>query len=425
MVAQGREGVKRSDYPAAVQAFQSAVALLPNDEGFRELAQAKAAAEQAAHARALAEQQQRETLQKQERDAALARVDQERRKREAEETVRRKAQQERDDREYQRLVGVAREALTRQQYDAASAAVGAARQVKAGPEVDALQRQIHDELALADARKKSDQARLEEEKRQAAERKRREEADAETRRKQEQYNAALTRAQKALNERNYDLAIAAYDEAGKLFRTDLVVSGVKQAAEMRDRDRAARSIAEQKKNEEEKKAVQLKKLLAEGQKALDARQFDQAIQLFRDASKQAPGNVDVLTALSKAQVARDEFDRANRSKVDMERAQKIKGLLADARRGLIARDFKLAEQSLAEAVKLAPTDPEVVKTQQELAVARKSAADAEMVKQRKASYDLAMGAGAAALKSRDYQSAVHSFTEALRQLPGDKDAERN
>src|SRR5207253_1402555 len=80
------------------------------------------------------------------------------------------------------------------------------------------------------------------------------------------------------------------------------------------------------------KVVQLQKMMADGQKALDAKQFEQAVQIYHDASKLSPGNVDVLAALGKAEHARDDFNRANRQKVEAERAQKVKDLIAGARR---------------------------------------------------------------------------------------------
>ena len=263
-VMRGRDAMKRNDYPSAVQAFQSATALLPSDDGFRELAQAKAKADQAVHDRVVQEQQQRQAQAEKERDAALARADAERKKREAEDAVKHKAQQERDAAEYQRLIGAARQSLARQQYDAARSAVSAARLIKPGAEIDALQRQIQDDQALAEAKKKSEQAHLDEEKRQAAERKKREDADAEAK----------------------------------------------------------------KKIEEQKKVDQVRSLLADGQKAMVAKQFDQAIKIYQDASKLSPGNVDVLTALSKAEHARADFNRVNREKVEAERLQKIKDFVA-------------------------------------------------------------------------------------------------
>jgi tetratricopeptide (TPR) repeat protein len=422
-ISRGRDAMQRNDYAAAVQAFQGATALVSNDDGFRELAGAKAKAEQAARDKAALEQRQREEALKKERDAALARVEAERKQREADEAARRKAQQDRDDAEYAKRIAEAKQALAKQQYDAARAAAGAARLLKGGAEVDALLRQIGDEQALADAKKKSEQARLEEEKRQAAERQKRADAEAAAKKKQEQYTAALARAQKALGEKKYDEAVAAYQEAGQVFRTDAALSGLKQAQELRDRDRREREAAEQQKAEEQKKAEQVRKLLADGQKALDAKQYDQAVQIYHDANKLAPGNVDVLAALSKAEHARDDFARANRQKVEAERAQKVKDLVAGARRGIGAKDFNAADQALSEAVKLAPTDPDVVKAQQELAAARKADADAKAAqgaeaKRREELARLVKG-GQAALAAKKYDEASRLFGEALKVQPGD------
>ena len=74
-MAQGRDALKRSDYTQAVQSFQSATALKPSDEGFKELAQAKAQQEQALRTRAADEQAKHEAEAKRQRDAAVARAE--------------------------------------------------------------------------------------------------------------------------------------------------------------------------------------------------------------------------------------------------------------------------------------------------------------------------------------------------------------
>ena len=94
--------------------------------------------------------------------------------------------------------------------------------------------------------------------------------------------------------------------------------------------------------------------------------------------------------------------------------------MADARKALAAQDYAGAGKLLADAHKLAPDDPGVAKAQDELAKASKDTAD--KLKKQQADYALAMDAGKAAVRKGNYEGAVNSYTEALRILPGDKDA---
>ena len=62
----------------------------------------------------------------------------------------------------------------------------------------------------------------------------------------------------------------------------------------------------------------------------------------------------------------------------------------------------------------------MAKAQDELTRASKDTAD--KLKKQQADYALAMDAGKSAVRKGNYEGAVNSYTEALRILPGDKDA---
>jgi tetratricopeptide (TPR) repeat protein len=490
LTAQGQRAMQQKNYEQAVASFQSAVALKPSDGGFRDLAQARARLDEANRARAAEEQAKKDAELKKQREQAQVRVEEEKRKRDAEEQARRKAEEARQAADYGHHLDAGKAHLTRQNYDGAAAEFQAARKLKATPEVEKLLADAHDAQALAEAKKKGDAAKAEAEKRLAEEKAKRAEAEAKAKKNQDDYTAALKLAQKAMTEKHYDEAVAHYQEAGKLFRTDVVLTGLKQAEELRDRDKAQREAEQRQRAEAQKRDEHVKKLLADGQKALDARQYDAAVKAFKEASQVAPGDVAALTALGKAEQARDEFNARNAHKAEEdkqaafrklrdsgkshlaarqydaavadlkqalalnptdadtsaalrdaekarqdtkqaadaaakkreqeERAAKARDLVAAARKAVEARDYNTADKHLADAGKLAPEDPAVTKALQDLAQARKAAAaDDAKLKQRKADHDLAMDAGQKALKAKNYEGAVNSFTEALRLVPGD------
>jgi tetratricopeptide (TPR) repeat protein len=495
LLAEGQTALSKGDYTQAAQAFQSAVALKPSDAGFQGLAQARAKAQEAERKHAADEQAKRDAEAKRQRDAALAKVEEEKRRRDADETAKRKAQEAHDQAAYDKLVAGAKQSLAKEQYDAALGDLQSAKGLRKTDEVDKLIAQTQDAKTLAAAKKKGEQAHGEAERKLAEEKKARDQAEAEAKHKQETYLAALDKAQKALTAKRYDEAVTHYQEAGKLFRTDAVLTGQRQAEELRDHAKAQADAETRKRAEDEKRAAQVKKLLADGKTALDGRQFDAAIKAYREASTLSPGNVEVMTALSKAEHARDDFAAKNRQKLeDDRRLADFRKLLDSGKANLAAKKYEAAVVPLREAVKLKPADSEataalkdaenrLAAVQADDAAAKKrqteyqgllqkgrdalqakrldeavqtltaatklmpsdaasqdllrqalkaqsdakrttdqAAADAAAQKQRKADYDRAVSAGQTALKNKNYQSAVTAYTEALRIMPGDKDA---
>src|SRR5262249_31864576 len=241
--------------------------------------------------------------------------------------------------------------------DKALAAAQAARRLKATPESAELVRQVEAAKALAAAEKKGAEAKREAERRLAEEKKKREAADALAKRNQDAYLDALKRAQKALGEKRYDEAVASYQAALKLFRTDAALTELKQAEELRDREKARLAAEKAKRDEEANRAAKLKGLLAEAQKALDAKQFDKARGLYREATKLAPGNAEALAGLSRAERERDAWAARNREAAEAARRQaEVKRLVGLGKAKLKAKDYEGAVTALREAAKLDPKD---------------------------------------------------------------------
>ena len=142
--------------------------------------------------------------------------------------------------------------------------------------------------ARAEAEKKGEQARLALERQLAEEKARREQAELEAKRNQDLYLASLKLANKALADKNFTVAISKYQEAGKVFRTDAVLAGLRQA-ETAKAQAEAQAEAEQKKLiAEQQKSAQLKDLVSQGQLALAAKQYDKAVQSFSKAKAHRP-----------------------------------------------------------------------------------------------------------------------------------------
>ncbi len=418
--AEANKALQQGNYALAVQSLQSAASLKPGDDLFRDLARAKAQADEAARKKAADEQARLAAERKKQEDEARKRLEEEKKKREADELARRKAQEERDQKEAERFLALAKELLAKQQFDAALVAAESANRLHHTDASQKLLHDIHEQKTLAEAKRKSEQERLAAEKKLAEEKALRDKAEAEAKKKQEAYLAALKEAQKALAEKRYEAAIARFDEAGQLFRTDAVLTGRKQAVELRDRDKALAEAEKRKKDEEQKQTARIQTLLAEGLKALNAQQFDAAIKAYREASQLAPGNVDVLAALTKAEHARDDFNARNRAKVEEEKLlAAYQRAMETGKKRLAEKQYDLAAASFREALQLKKDDPAATAALREVDRARGAAAAEDALKKKREEFDALLRKGRAALTAKQYDDAVQALTTANRLLPED------
>ncbi|MCI0464360.1 MAG: tetratricopeptide repeat protein [Gemmataceae bacterium] len=429
LVLQARVAFKKGEFRLAIQMFEGAAGLRPNDDVHRELALARAEAERGSRARAAEEAARREAelrrVREEELKVARLRLEEERRRRLAEEDARRKAQEERDHAAYQQLFDEGQRLLNRGQYDGAIASLQSARRLRKTDAVEALLNRAMADQAAALARAKGESERLALERRLAEERERRIKAEAEAKRNQALYQQALELAQKAMAAQNYDLAHAKYEEAARVFRTDVVLTGLREAETRRTEARARAERERTKQQQEQAKAANLRRLLAEGQAALATGKHDQAVKSFAEAKGLAPDNVDILVGLSKAEQARDRARAEARSRdQEKERLGAFRKLLDAGQANLANKQYDAAVLTLDEAMKLKPGDPTALQARAQADKARqqaKSDARTSAEAKRKAdAYQKAMGEGRAALSSRQFDSAIKAFGEAQTLLPGDQ-----
>jgi colicin import membrane protein len=453
LVAQARVALQQKNYQAAIHSYESAVALKPNDAGFRELAQAKAASEEAVRTQAAQEKARREAELRRQHEAEVARVqaqvEAERRRREADEQARRKAQEARDQAAYAKFLDEGQKLLAQEKYDAAIATLQNARQLRKTDESDRLLNQALEKQAKAKAQQQGAQARADLERRLAAEKAQRDKAEAEARRNRDLYAQALQAAQQALTEKRYDQAIAKYEEAGKIFRTDAVLAGIHAAQDARAKENAAREATLRQQAEAQKQAENLQKLLTQGRTALDAKQYDRAIQAFTEAKKLAPGNVEVLTGLSKAEQARvaslaqarrqaEEQQRQaaqqQTQKAEQDRLAKVaadqKKRLADYQaamqaggKALFADRYDDAIKAFTEAGRLMPGDPQAAKLLKDAQQAQEAQTRKKQDEQKRLTeFTRLIGQGQTAMTAKRYEEAVKAYTEALKLQPNDSGA---
>jgi tetratricopeptide (TPR) repeat protein len=447
LLVQARAATQAHNSRQAVSLYDTALALKSDPAAARERDQAKADAAQAAKASAAAAQAQHDAEVKRQREAELAaaraKVEEEKKQREAEALQKQKAQETRDAAELARLVDQAKGYLAKGQYEAAMGAVQTARRVKRSDEVEKLAAQVQEAQARAEAEKKGQLAKADLDKKLAADKAARDKADAEARQKQQQYQTALAQAQKAFGEKRYDDAVARYEEAGKLFRTDAVVSGLKQAQDAKAHEAAAATAAADK----TKRQADYDRAIQAGKDAWMARRFDDAAKAFGEALRIMPGDRNATAYEQQAIKARDDAraaaDTDARRRADEEkRHADYTRLMNQAQTALAAKHYADAAKDYQDALHLVPNDPAATKglkdAQAGLAVPMKPApappappmkpAPAAPMKPAPAAptlpaeYTREIDMAAALEKQQKYHDAVAAYKAALRVVPNDAKA---
>jgi tetratricopeptide (TPR) repeat protein len=142
LLTQGQRALAQRDYPHAIQALQSAVALNPTDLASRELVQARQAAQDAARTQAAEQASRRQAEQDRERrwelDRSLARVEAERHRQEAERQARKAAQEATDRAAYTQYLAQGQREFAEGRYDAASGAFQSALKLRKTDEAEQL-----------------------------------------------------------------------------------------------------------------------------------------------------------------------------------------------------------------------------------------------------------------------------------------------
>jgi tetratricopeptide (TPR) repeat protein len=403
LLGQARIALQGKNFSLSIQLFESASSLRPSEDLYRELALARAQAAEETRRAEAAEQALREAAARRRRDEQLAQaraqVEEVRRRRDDEEQARLAAQQARDQEEYAKLLDAAQRLQAQQKFDQVVTALQSARRLRKTEEVERLLQGALVEQARAAAAKKDTAARAELEQKLAEEKLRREAAEAEARRNQELYTAALAAARQATADKRFEVAIARYHEAGKIFKTDEVLNGLKQVEEARVKETAVRDAILKREAEAAKKEAEFKRLMTEGQTALAGQQFARAVTAFKQATQLKPADVDALAALSKAEQARDEFQALQARK--REASDKAR---QDAAAAAVERERRQREQARLEREESERRDDERKKATSE--------------------FNRLMTRGSTAVVGKHYDDAVKAYSEALRIRPDDATAKR-
>ncbi|MBI1913578.1 MAG: hypothetical protein HYS12_02305, partial [Planctomycetes bacterium] len=459
LVAQGQAAIQQNNFNISIQIFQSAVSLKQSEEGFRllALAKAKAAAEAQARAATLVAVRERELREQRQRelDAARERLEREQKRIAAAALVAQKAREERDRAAYQRLLDDAERFRTRNKFADAIATLQTARQVRNTDEVNRLLVQVQIAQAQDAAAHQGERERRELERRLTEERERRVRAEAEAKRNRDRFEQLMQTAQAEMVQKRYEIAVARYQEAAAIFRTDAVLAGLRQAELARDREKG-RLAAERKQREKEAKhEARVRSLLDVARKATAAGRFDEAARSLDQVAPLLPGDPAVLQARQSLDAARQSAAARATADAEKKRAQEeaakkraaYSQFVAQGQDALRTRNYAAAAQAFRSALSLQPNDPvatrllqdaergatadaaraaEEQRRQQAAAQARQGQQEAERRRieetRRRESFNAFMGRGQAAMAGKRYAEAAQQFRAALQVIPGEPTA---
>jgi tetratricopeptide (TPR) repeat protein len=213
----------------------------------------------------------------------------------------------------------------------------------------------------------------------------------------------------------------------------------------RERARTAAEAETRRQSDEARDQAAYTKLLGDGQRLLAQGKFDAAVsalqsarqirktdeveRLLHDAlDKQARARAPARPQPAPADRAAAEAEK-RRSEEEQKRAADVQRLLKQGRAALQARQFDTAATALAEARRLAPTDPDVARALNDLdrernAAAAEARARQQQQERKRSEFNRFLSQAQSAMAARRYDEAIRAYNEALGLQPGDPAATR-
>jgi tetratricopeptide (TPR) repeat protein len=272
---------------------------------------------------------------------------------------------------------------------------------------------------------------------------------------------AVDQGQKALLAKNYPQAIKSYQEALRLEPGQLqAIQGLQQAQaalaaaqKTADADRAAKEKAAKLAQEDElkkalvtkqQKAAAVAQAVDQGQKALLAKNYPQAIKSYQEALRLEPGQPQATQGLQQAQAAlaaaqkTADADRAAKEKAaklaqedelkkaiaaKQQKAAAVAQAVDQGQKAFLAKNYPQAIKSYQEALRLEPGQPQATQGLQQAQAALALANQQQIAEQKKKmSYADAIKSGQALLNQKKFAEAVQAFQAAKNLYPADPQA---
>lgn len=220
---------------------------------------------------------------------------------------------------------------------------------------------------------------------------------AEQKRKEAEFAKLVSEGDQAFTAQQFDGAIAKYQQALTIFDKQEVRDKIAKAEE-----------AKRRKEELERKEKQYTELMASGEKALTAKQYDNAISLFQQAS-----NLFTDRPLPKERI---NFAQQLKQKEEEERKRKelYNQLIDKADKQFSAQDYEQAKNNYNEALKLYPSDAYAKKRYEEtVQKIREIEEEKRRLAELEKKYNDFIAQGDNFKNTEKYNEAIASYTQAL------------
>jgi colicin import membrane protein len=356
LLAQARINIQGKNFSVAIQLFDSALAFRPQDDALlREAAQARLQYDAERRQGFLLQQNRLEEARRRDELQRLSLAQQtwqqNRQRYDLDLKATLEFQRTQDQAEYARLVAQADRLQSQGRYDQAAAALQAAIRINPSDATERKLRAMLMEQARAEAKAQDASKLADLEKQLAIETARRKQAEEQAKANQALYQAALQLAIEAQRSRNYTVAVAKYQEAGKLFQSDEVARGLRSVQQLQAEE--AQRLAKQKAENDAKqlRAAEVSKLLASAKQAEQQKKWDEALATLQRAKELEPTQVEVQLAITRTEQAKLKELQA----AEQNAAKQTAFYIAQARARAKAKQFDAAIKLLEGA----PKDPQI------------------------------------------------------------------
>jgi tetratricopeptide (TPR) repeat protein len=382
--AKGKDARDKKQYAAALQAYQDALKLAPDDVELRtEIEEIRSEQREAALAARTPRPQQTAPIRPTEPSPAVA-------------------EQQQKKREYDAAMAQGKATLNANRYDEAITHFQKAKEL--------MPKESDPGIYLATAERKRDAARPKPV--DTVAQKQKQEAEA----RRQQIAQLLTKARQALQAKRFDEAEQGFNEVLKLEPNNQSAMQGRQSV-VTEREAMAKT------NEAAKEQQLFQKHIQEGRAALQAKNFDAAIKAFEQASQLRPNNPEAKTQLAQARQMQQQARAAaekneNEKRMAEQRRQQVADLIAKGQAAMQAKDFAKAENFFNEALKVEPNNQAAQQGKRDAFTSARAKAqaeaDAQKAAQMKGRVQQHLDAGKAALQAKKYDEAIQSFEQALK-----------
>lgn len=234
------------------------------------------------------------------------------------------------------------------------------------------------------------------------------------------YDAKITEADALYEDRSYNEAKAAYQEALSVIPNDSYALGMIARVDEIVNSPEYRKIQ----SDKAKIDSDFANFISKGESAESAKNYELALSYYVNALELKPNNADALAKKKNAEdmilyteQQRKEQERLAAAEAERQRKEQIQSLINTGNQQITSKQYAEAEQTFNQVLAL---DPNNVVATEKLGVI--AGFYEEIQRQKQENYNRAMSEGQYAMDSRNFAEAIRQYNIALTNKPGDESA---